>query len=286
LAKGHALTTISSLIFVQSIFWEEPSSATARIPAHMSGEEICSQVAVDACQKRRSSKDCRVALGTDCAEIGLIFLRDKKDGRRFLGRACRLEIAAACYALAELFFKEGDLEKAHILWISACNFKHGKSCFRLMKSDPKRSKAYRRLACAHAYQPACQEVEKRKNPMAATEAPQLRQLCRSASHCFQMGVEREKNRNFQAAIPFFEKACELGGEGACNRSGWLYLRENDDEKAHPLFRKACERKSGKGCNNLAALLEQSQDKHGASTYYKKACELGYAKGCKNSLRFR
>ena len=95
-------------------------------------------------------------------------------------------------------------------------------------------------------------------------------------------------QDYQRALNYFEKGCELKDSSACWYFGALHYDgsiKEDYKKAYVYLKKACDLGYGLGCNDIGAMYEKGeglkQDYHQAKKYYEKACELKEGLGCQN-----
>lgn len=95
------------------------------------------------------------------------------------------------------------------------------------------------------------------------------------------------NKQYTAAEPLFEQACNGGHGDSCDYLGWMYEYrlgvEQDYSRAISLFEKGCGLGSMAACNNEGVMYEDRtgvpQDYQRALSLYTKACDGGLAIGC-------
>ncbi len=94
-----------------------------------------------------------------------------------------------------------------------------------------------------------------------------------------------------AAIPFYEKGCELGDPHGCLELGVMYMYgrgvEEDHSLAQQLFEGACDEGASNACHYLGNYHERGEhvpkDLQRAKEYYDKACAAGDSSSCDREL---
>ena len=107
--------------------------------------------------------------------------------------------------------------------------------------------------------------------------------------CNDIGLIFDKAQNYQQALKYYKKACELNDGFGCFNLGILYSEglgvKQDFAEAFGLYKKACELNYMIACYNLANAYRNKkgtkQDFASARKYYEKACNANYAKACNN-----
>ncbi len=118
----------------------------------------------------------------------------------------------------------------------------------------------------------------------------LERLCDDdddAFSCFRLAVLHEEGlggpKDIKKAGRYFERACELDNEEACERRFELAARQADTTAELEFAKKACEGGRPLGCMTSAAILNEgragARDKEQAIELYEKACGVGDADGC-------
>jgi len=101
--------------------------------------------------------------------------------------------------------------------------------------------------------------------------------------CFKIGEKYARgnnvDKNYEIAIKYFIKSCNLGNIEASYKLGIIYVMgRKNRKKAVKFYTIACDSNHGKACNNLGALYKYG--KYGVTKDYKKALEL-FDKACKS-----
>ena len=96
-------------------------------------------------------------------------------------------------------------------------------------------------------------------------------------------------KNYQQALKYFKKACELNDKFGCGNLAILYDTgqgiKQDFAKAFKFNKKACDLNLSSACFNLGFMYAKGQgvrqDFVNARKYYEKACNENYANACNN-----
>lgn len=135
---------------------------------------------------------------------------------------------------------------------------------------------------------------------ASDNTNKLKEECLNGSNtsngvsCYSLGIEYITKQNptkqdYQNAVEYFQKSCDIGVTFACDELGQLYEKglgvEKDIKKAENLYIKACDDKettlngvpaSAAGCYSLGWLY---QDKKKSTEHFEKSCSYGNYTGC-------
>ena len=106
--------------------------------------------------------------------------------------------------------------------------------------------------------------------------------------CLMKGKKALEGKDYNEALNFFKKACEMGVAKGCTNLGLMYKEglgvSKDYRRAVELYSRACEMGYARGCNNLGLMYKKglgvSKDYRRAVELYSRACEMGCAGGCK------
>lgn len=105
-------------------------------------------------------------------------------------------------------------------------------------------------------------------------------LCeQEMSACKMAGILHLKDKDYEGAIPYFEKTCKALKKN-CGLLGVSYLLSGQEEKALEPLKTACDLQDHVGCIGLGEYYEKAkQDLNLAYKYYDKACKLGNKHAC-------
>ena len=93
---------------------------------------------------------------------------------------------------------------------------------------------------------------------------------------------------YELALGYHKKACELGSGMACSNAASLYYngykgQKSNKKKAFRYYKKSCNLDNGYACTATAMFYEQGlvaeKDEKQALHYYQKACKLHDEKAC-------
>jgi len=88
--------------------------------------------------------------------------------------------------------------------------------------------------------------------------------------------------SFATSIEKLKTECLSGKSASCNDAGEFYFDKYNYDKALKYYLKACELGNKKGCNNAGFVYYKKKYNYDkAFKYFLKACELGYQKSCDN-----
>ena len=107
--------------------------------------------------------------------------------------------------------------------------------------------------------------------------------------CNNIGVVYRRTENYQQALKYYKKACELNNEFGCANLANLYYQgqgvKQDFAKAFKLYKKACDLNYMVACHNAGFMYNEGQgvgqDFVNAKKYYEKACDANDAMACNN-----
>ena len=96
-------------------------------------------------------------------------------------------------------------------------------------------------------------------------------------------------KNYQQALKYFKKACELNDKFGCANLANLYYQgqgvKQNFAKAFKLYKKACDLNYMVACHNAGFMYNEGQgvgqDFVNAKKYYEKACDANDAMACNN-----
>lgn len=122
----------------------------------------------------------------------------------------------------------------------------------------------------------------------------MKPLCdKDVSHsCFKIGERfRTLDRDNKKALPYFEKACNLGHYTACSHAGIILMMRGtpyskEFKKAKIYFQSACDKKHDKACYNLGSLFYKEGRQKKAIKFFDMSCELGNGIGCGRSAKLK
>lgn len=124
-----------------------------------------------------------------------------------------------------------------------------------------------------------------------------------AASCYEWGWHLKREDRLSEALPFFDKACELGEEKSCYELALHHLKYNRERSNEYLIsscqgfhRQACDLKdkvdkyfahkkqcyednSAQSCFLMASFEQDYGDKELALKQYQKACDMGYRLAC-------
>lgn len=102
---------------------------------------------------------------------------------------------------------------------------------------------------------------------------------------FQQGNRFYEQKDYANALPYFQRAAEVGNVDAQNNLGVMYHFgegvSKDFSKAAEWYRKAAEKNHVKAQFNLGVLYQDMEDYTSAIYWYKKAADQGHAKSQTN-----
>ena len=102
---------------------------------------------------------------------------------------------------------------------------------------------------------------------------------------FQQGNRFYEQKDYDNALPYFQRAAEVGNVDAQNNLGVMYHFgegvSKDFSKAAEWYRKAAEKNHVKAQFNLGVLYQDMEDYTSAIYWYKKAADQGHAKSQTN-----
>jgi len=117
----------------------------------------------------------------------------------------------------------------------------------------------------------------------------LKEKCNlnNSDACHLVTVHYYRNHNYDKAILFAKKTCDLGNSIGCTNLGFLYEKGKNGtinlHKALKFYSKACDLKSGQGCHNIGRMYERGKgisfNLTKAIEFYSKACDLKNGQGC-------
>ena len=107
--------------------------------------------------------------------------------------------------------------------------------------------------------------------------------------CGVVGYVYGKAENYQQAIKYYKKACELNDEIGCSQLAISYDRgqgvKQNFAEAFKFYKKACDLNKTLACFAVGIMYDEGkgvkQDFVNARKYYEKACEANYARACSN-----
>ncbi len=107
--------------------------------------------------------------------------------------------------------------------------------------------------------------------------------------CSNIGVVYKKTENYQQALKYYKKACELNNGFGCANLANLYYQgkgvKQNFHKAFKLYEKACDLNYMVACHNVGFMYNEGQgvrqDFVNARKYYEKACNANNAMACNN-----
>lgn len=161
-----------------------------------------------------------------------------------------------------------DTQKALELWQIACDNKDFKACFNI----------------AATYY----NGEKTQNNLKQAEKIWL-ETCEKGAADSCLGVALLYTQNGTAptkkAMPFLEKACNLGNANGCYNLGVVYhqgeITPKNLKKARALYELACNGGESFGCHNLANIFDDENNYQAANELFYKACDMGVNMACRN-----
>ena len=117
------------------------------------------------------------------------------------------------------------------------------------------------------------------------------QACSSenAQACWERADELDTQGEYEKAVEFYQRLCELDFSKGCGRLGWAYQEgegiESNLSKAERFLKKGCDLNDGRACNNLGVMHEKKMAEtpsiRMANTLYQKSCDLEDIYGCYN-----
>ena len=108
-------------------------------------------------------------------------------------------------------------------------------------------------------------------------------------NCNNIGSVYCKAKNYQQALKYYKKACELNNETGCFNLAGLYYKgqgtKQNFAEAFKFTKKACDLNFMDACYNAGVLYDNGKgirrDFVNARKYYEKACEANVADACNN-----
>ena len=105
--------------------------------------------------------------------------------------------------------------------------------------------------------------------------------------CNDIGLIFDEAQNYQQALKYYKKACELNDEWGCGNLANLYYAgwgvEQNFAESFKFAKKACDLNNAQFCYNVGVSFDNGQgvkkNKSTAKKYFKKACDLGYKRAC-------
>ena len=105
--------------------------------------------------------------------------------------------------------------------------------------------------------------------------------------CNDIGRVYDIAQNYQQALKYYKKACELNDEWGCGNLANLYYAgwgvEQNFAEGFKFAKKACDLNNAQLCYNVGVSFDNGQgvkkNKSTAKKYFKKACDLGYKRAC-------
>jgi TPR repeat protein len=111
----------------------------------------------------------------------------------------------------------------------------------------------------------------------------------NSSRLFDQAIQFESDRDYNQAVPLYQRSCDAGLNKACARLGTLYEKgrgvQPDMRMAVALYAKGCDRDNAQVCTGLGYQYENGinvgRDPTKALTFYEKGCDGGDATACNN-----
>lgn len=108
-----------------------------------------------------------------------------------------------------------------------------------------------------------------------------------ATNCNEIGFAYGKAKDYQQAVKYFVKGCDLNVSTSCGNLGICYENGEGVKKsfveAFKWYQKACDLGYEQSCYRMSVLYENGQGVEQnlsmALEFYKKSCDLEYANGC-------
>ena len=100
--------------------------------------------------------------------------------------------------------------------------------------------------------------------------------------CHNVGIYYYKLKDYNNAIKFHKKGCQLKFALSCFNAGYTYDSMTDyEDKAIYFYKKACQLNYGLGCLNLGHIYMLNKNYTHSLKVYKKACNAMIGLGCRN-----
>ena len=246
-----------------------------------------------------------------CNDLGSLYLtgqaglnEDATTARSYFQRACSLHFALGCMNLATLNVNalggSQNLMQAALLYENSCQLGETRGCSAAgfmyatgtgITSNPEHGKRLLDKACKSDDAPGCLYLgalfAQQKDWEAALVA--YKKACtlgdgESCNILFSLySTDSHIKGDNSLALQYVKRSCELNYAQGCNNEGAVYLLgrlvDKDPEHALTCFQIACENMNMQGCYNAATLLEERGDTSAAAKVYDKACNLGSEKAC-------
>ena len=132
-------------------------------------------------------------------------------------------------------------------------------------------------------------------PIDTTSEGFLKNMCENKKvsiSCWKLGERfRTLDRNLKMALPWYEKACDMGLMDGCSYAGVIFAQRGtpyskDFKKATKYFSLACEQKHDIACFNLGSIKYKEGRQKKAIKYYDMACEMGHQGGCARAAKLK
>ncbi|RLA64588.1 MAG: hypothetical protein DRQ88_00585 [Epsilonproteobacteria bacterium] len=216
--------------------------------------------------------------------IGNYILKEESAALTLFRRACKKDNSDACLFLgiSLLRFQKNNLAKNKFL--KSCHLGNARGCLFLgewnyqQKNENQALKSFYN-SCLMDYSEGCRKTYELLSKKGwGIDSSFLHQACLLGDNqiCLYRGLDELAEKNYQKAVKFLNRSCELGLGDGCFNLG-LFLKEKYQESSISFYKKGCDLGNVSSCLELEIFFQKNKELK--LSYQMYSCQLGIESSC-------